>query len=276
MKKIIIILLTGFLLFSCSIDDDSNNKVENPLITTIKINLNKPVLLLNQNELIFHFHYDTQKRLIKKTGSFLPLSSISLFNAYFTKDIYTSLEYNYNKVTVENFSTSPEFIVPKNSIYYILNNSNQILEKEIPDNKNSNQNYWFKRLYYDYSGNKLNEIITTFPNMPYFPDEPNDYILTYSEKFYFDTNGNLSKSEYVEKRNGIENGEKVIRIFEDYDSSINPTEKFYLLEEYFYRSLSKNNYRKYREIHYDNGILTSSTEYSWTFNYDSNGNIILN
>lgn len=111
--------------------------------------------------------------------------------------------------------------------------------------------------------------------MPYFPNDPNDYILTYSEKFYFDTNGNLSKSEYTEKRNGIEEGEKIIRIFENYDTSINPTEKFYLLEEYFYRSLSKNNFRKYKEIHYDNGILTSSAEHSWTFNYDANGNIIL-
>lgn len=98
-----------------------------------------------------------------------------------------------------------------------MNNSNEILEKEIPDNNNSTENYWFKKQFFNYSGNKLNEITTTLPNMPYFPNEPDDYILTYSEKFYFDTNGNLSKSEYVEKRNGIEfeNGEKVIRIFEN-------------------------------------------------------------
>lgn len=203
----------------------------------------------------------------------MQLSPTTGYSGFFTNEMYTSLVYNNNKVTVENFSTSTVFSVPKNSIYFTLNGAMQIEQKEIPNIYN---NYWSKKQVYNYLNNKLVEIKTTLPNMPYDPSDPNDYLLTYSEKFYYNNNGNLAKTEYFEQQNGINIGEKIVRIFENYDSSLNPWERFYLLEEYFYRSFSKNNYRKYTELHYNNDIITSSNETNWTFLYDSNGNILIN
>ncbi len=274
MKQIITFIFLGIFLFSCSRDDEpQNDNMEELLISKITLNVYNPNSTSNETELFFSFDYDNQKRLIKKTGGFLELSGSTGFDGFFTRNLYTSLNYDNNKVKVESFSSSSDFNVPKNTKYYTLNSSNQVTIKEIP---NVNNNYWYKKQFYEYSNNKLVEIKTTLPNMPYFPEDPNDYILTYSEKFYYDSNGNLSKTEYFEQRNGINKGEKIVRIFENYDNSLNPTKRFYLLDEYFYTSISKNNFRKYSEMKFNDNVLTSASEMAWTFNYDSNGNIIVN
>lgn len=278
MKRIITILLLGTIFFSCSRNDDDITNNGNELVLD-KVHVYFTVANLdaiinsNGNELFYYFEYDSNQRLIKKIGGFLPISSSTGYESFADK-IYTTLLYNNNKVTVENFSSSPEFTVPKKSNYYTLNNSNQIIEKEIPD---TNDNYLFKKQIFNYSNNKLVEIKTIFPNMPYYSADPNDYVLTYSEKFYYDSDSNLSKTECFEQHNGINMGEKVVRIFENYDtSSLNPVKRLYLLDDYFYRSISKNNFRKYTEIKYNNNIETSTSIIAWAFNYDANGNIILN
>lgn len=192
------------------------------------------------------------------------------YSSRYSKDIHTSFTYVNNTVTIENFSTSPDFTVPKNTRFVTLNSSNQIISKEIPNTFN---NYHSKKQSFIYNGNKLEKIVTTFPNMIYDASDPTDYVISYVENFYYDANGNLTKSEYFEQQNGVSKGEKIIRTFEDYDSSGNPFKKLYLLDEFFYRSLSNNNFRKYTEIQYSNDVIGNQTTSSWTFSYDSNGQI---
>jgi hypothetical protein len=275
MRHLIKFLFIGIFITSCSGNEDSseNNVVNEPLITKMNTNVFNPGSLpYNQAELIFSFEYNTDLRLTKKIGGFLTVSGSSGYSGLFTDKIYTSLIYTGQNVTVENFSSSLDFTVPLNTKYFTLNYLNQIDKKEIP---NSN-NYWLKKQTFNYLNNKLIEIKTTLPNMPYDPTDPNDYLLTYLEKFYYDTNGNLTKSEYFEQHNEINKGEKVIRTFENYDNSYNPCKRLQLLDEYFYRSLSKNNYRKYTERHYNNDVLGLANDTSWAFNYDTNGQIIIN
>lgn len=274
MKNIIKILFLILFTTSCSKDDNIEEPIVNdPLITKLNVNVFNPgALYYDPAETKFNFEYDENKRLTKKIGGFLSVSGATGFSGFFTEKIFTSLTYSNNNVTVENFSSSTDFTVPKNSKYFTLNVLNQIETKEIP----STNNYLFKKQFYKYSNGKLTEIKTTFPNMPYDPNDPNDYVWTYLENFYYDQNGNLTKTEYFEQQNGINKGESILRTFEDYDSSINPCKRFYLLDDFFYRSLSKNNYRKYTEIHYNNDILSSTSYTIWTFNYDSNGQIIIN
>jgi len=217
----------------------------------------------------FYFEYDTQKKLIKKT------SGIYSSNGYFLNNFYTSLIYKGNKVTVEEFSSLATHIVFKNTNYYTLNNKNQIIIREIPDTQHNDR---YKKYLYKYDNNKLIEITTTLPNRPYDINKPYySYVLTYSEKLYYDSNGNLSKTEYYEQHDGVNVGNKIIRTFEDYDTSYNPTKRLFLLEEYFYRSLSNNNFRKYTKNTYGefNNLISFSTT-SLGFTYDSSGNIIIN
>ena len=275
MKKIIAIILFGFVLISCSRNEDNfeNPVVNDPLITKMNVNFFYPgSMSYNQSELKFSFEYDSGQKLTKKIGGFLSVSGSSGFSGFFTDKIYTSLIYTNNNVTVENFSSSTDFTVPKNTKYYNLNSLNQIVSKEIPNTNN----YWLKKQTFTYLDNKLTEIITVLPNMPYDPTDPTDYLLTYLEKFYYDTNGNLIKAEYFEQQNGTIKGEKIVRTFEDYDNSTNPTKRLQLLDEFFYRSLSKNNFRKYTEVHYNYDVLSSTNTTTWTFNYDSNGQLIIN
>lgn len=274
-KKIIPILLFGFLSISCSRNEENpeNPDVNDPLVTKMSANVFYPgSMSYNQSVLNFSFEYNSSQRLTKKIGGFLPVSGSTGLSGFFTDKIYTSLIYTNNNVTVENFSSSTDFTVPKNTKYYTLNSLNQIVSKEIPNTSN----YWLKKQTFTYLDNKLIDIKTTLPNMPYDPTDPNDYIMTYLEKFYYDANGNLIKSEYFEQQNGINKGEKIVRTFEDYDNSTNPTKRLQLLDDFFYRSISKNNFRKYTEIHYNNDVLTSTNITTWTFNYNSNGQITIN
>lgn len=265
-KKIFTLLFIGILINSCTTEDNPENNNDEPLITNIKFDLNHVVPYTD-----LHFEYDNEKKLVKKIGFIESSGSIG----YFSKDFYTSLIYNDNKVTVEEFSFLPNYIVFKNTNYYTLNKKNQITIREFPDSKYNDS---YKKILYEYTNNKLVEIKTTFPNRLYDINKPfYSYILTYSEKFYYDANGNLAKTEYYEQHDGINTGEKTIRTFEDYDTSYNPTKRFFLLEEYFYRSLSKNNFRKYTENKYHlDSILYGFTEQKWSYTYDSSGNIVVN
>lgn len=270
MKQILTVFAIGFLLFSCNNDGEIINNQDNlPLVTKMSY----PIFNSENPTQLIYFVYDNSNRLTKKTGGFLQLASGTGYSGFFTNEIYTSLVYDNNKVTVENFSTSTVFKVPKNTINFTLNNAMQIEQKEVP---NISTKYGYKKQVYNYSNSKLVEIKTTFPNIPYDPTDPYDYLLTYSEIFSYDSNGNLAKTEFFEQHNGINKEKKIVRIFENYDKGLNPWKRFYLLDEYFYRSISKNNYRKYTEVHYNNEIITSSNEVNWTFLYDSKGNILTN
>ncbi|MCL9809788.1 hypothetical protein [Flavobacterium luminosum] len=274
MKKLITILLFGFLTISCSSDQD-NPLTNEPLITEMCVSVfHSGSLFPSQAESKFNFEYNENKKLTKKIGGFMTLSGSTGFGESFTDKIYTSLTYKNNTVTVEDYYSSTEFTISKNTKYFTLNSLNQIDIKEIPTS--TNNNYLYRKQFYFYTNGKLTEIKTTFPNMPYDANDPTDYIWTFSEKFYYDTNGNLSKTEYFEQENGINKGEKIVRTFEDYDNSTNPCKRLFLIDDFFYRSLSKNNFRKYTEAHYNNNTLEYTKSSTWAFSYDTNGQIIIN
>lgn len=273
-KNLLYLLLIFCLAISCSNREDEPTKsVENyPLLMKLDsrlLNISAPIMLPDYN---FYFEYDNAEKLTKKIGGFLSTSGSTGFGGIFSTEIYTNLLYQGDNVTVEDFSSSTNFTVPKNSKYFKLNSSNLIAEKETPDPLS---NYRYRKEFFYYKNGRLDEIKTTLPNAQYDPTDPNDYIETYSEKFYYDSVGNLTETEYFELHNGINTENKRIRYFENYDSSTNPFRKFTLLDEYFYRSLSKNNFRSYKEVKIWYGI-TNVSQQSWEFNYDSKGNIILN
>ncbi|MBF8457404.1 hypothetical protein IV494_09455 [Kaistella sp. G5-32] len=273
-KYLFQILFLAILMTSCSRDGDSKIDEDNePLLTNLKTGFLYPDLwIINRAEINFIFAYDRQKRVTKKNGGFLSISGSTGFNAMFTDKISTSIIYQNDKVTVEDFYNSTEFTIPKNTKYFTLNAQNQISKKQ-----SAGINiYWYKNDSYFYKNGQLDEIITALPNMIYDPGNPEDKILTYREKFYYDANGNLAKTEYFEQLAGVDQQKERIRFFQNYDNSPNPFKKLTLLEEYFYRSLSKNNFASYKEYDYQNGKEVLKSAVDWTFNYDAAGNIIVN
>lgn len=273
-KYLFQILFLAILMTSCSRDGDSKIDQDNePLLTNLKTGFLYPDLwIINRAEINFIFEYDRQKRVTKKNGGFLSISGSTGFNAMFTDKISTSIIYQNDKVTVEDFYDSTEFTIPKNTKYFTVNAQNQITKKQ-----SAGINiYWYKNDSYFYKNGQLDEIITALPNMIYDPGNPEDKILTYREKFYYDANGNLAKTEYFKQLAGVDQQKERIRLFQNYDNSPNPFKKLTLLEEYFYRSLSKNNFASYKEYDYQNGKEVLKSAVDWTFNYDAAGNIIVN
>ena len=273
-KYILFSIFFSLFAFSCSREEEESVKLEEnyPLLMKLDsriLDLSAPIILPDYN---FYFEYNDQK-LTKKIGGYVPTAASTGVGGVFSTKVFTSLVYQDNKVTVEDFSNTSEFTILKNSKYFTLNNSNKIIQKEVPDRTSI---YWYKKQSFIYKNEYLDEIKTTLPNMPFDPNDPNDYVVTFSEKFYFDNSGNLVKTEYFEQHNGINTENKIVRIFSDYDSSLNPFKRFTLLDEYFYRSLSKNNFRDYKEYDYHYSNIPNVNTRNWTFNYDAKGNIILN
>jgi hypothetical protein len=273
MKHLFTILFIGILFFSCSSnEDDAADTNSDPLVKQIKFDgATNTGLAINSQEINFNFEYDNSKRLTKKVGGYLAISPNTGFDRIFSNKVYTSFVYSNNKATVENFYDSDNYAVAKGTIYYTLNSANLIVEKEVPNSIAINS----KKLVYKYSEGKLTEVVTSYPNMTYYPDDETDFILTFSEKFYYDAKNNLTKTEYTELHNGKNEGRKIVRTFEEYDTSYNPFKRMQLVEEYFYRSLSKNNFRKYTETSYYHDDV-STNETGWKFVYDNQGNIIVN
>ncbi|WP_333661436.1 hypothetical protein [Chishuiella changwenlii] len=258
MKKFITILLSG-LIISCSTDDDFEKNENKNFISNIKINLHDEEYWINYEETDFTFEYDRLNRLIKKNGGLSRLPNSAGFSYAFTKDIHTNLTYENNKVTVEDFSS-----IPTKKRYITLNSLQKIESIEIP--------HLNRRMEFKYSDNKLTEILTLFIKSPF---NDNSLIVSFVEKFYYDSNDNLSRTEYYNNEPNNNSTNKIVRIFKDYDNSTNPTKSLYLLEEYFYRSISKNNYRKYEKTEYYGEYNFRTSEKTWFFEYDSKGNIIL-
>lgn len=269
MKNLKFLFLALFII-SCSNDDSSEKNSESEsLITEINANIYNVGL---SSESKITFEYDSNQRIIKKNGGWIDMIPIIGFGNFFTTQLHTSFTYNSNKITIENFSTYPDLTIEKDTRIITLNSSNKIETKEIPNLSNS---LFSKKLNYIYNDNKLVKIITTFPNRPFDPTEFANYILSYVESFYYDSKGNLTKSEYFEQRNGVNKGQKIIRLFTDYDSSKNPFQKLQIVDEFFYRSLSNNNFKKNTVSKYSDDILNFESNSIWEFMYDQNGKIII-
>ncbi|WP_288788805.1 hypothetical protein [Elizabethkingia miricola] len=280
-KNLFYLLPIFILLFSCrNSDNESDIKTEQEFLVK-KISLtfiavgHKNETPSSENNIYYTFEYDSNNRLIKKIGMMLPMpSSTGYNNYYFSKDASTIIEYKGTSATLKDISTDPKLMIPEYREDLILNNSNQIIEKNILY-KYSMTN---KKTKYFYNGKLLIKRETTYPNMPYDPSESWDYIETIVEDFTYDSNNNLQKIVTTSHKTGnVKSINKIKEItFGNYDTSKNPFVKLGILNDYFERSLSKNNFRSRIETSYNiEGNPYKGSENTWNYSYDSNGNLIL-
>ena len=278
MNKNLFYLLPIFILFfSCrNSDNESEIKTEQELIVKKISPLFSPQghLLLPSAETKknFEFEYDSKNRLTKRIG--LIISSAGPFYA-FTDKIATIIEYKDLTASIKNIAIIPDYPILDIKEDFKFNNENQIIEKYIPAKYSNRMD---KKIKYFYNGKTLIKRETTYPNMPYNPSESWDYIETIVEDYIYDSNNNLQKIITTTHKTGNLNSSiKTKEItFGDYDTSKNPFVKLGILNDYFERSLSKNNFRSRTEITYNiNGIPGDKSENTWTFMYDTKGNLIV-
>lgn len=193
-------------------------------------------------------------RLMKMIGKFVKSESIWSPDSFYS-DSFTTLSYHSNKIEVK-FSDNTYYTI----VYTMENDRPKKAE-----------------LY-----NQFNELIT-LKTYTYESGKIKIYSKTYNSletfyTYYLDSSNNLIKSEKLEKSGGLDKS-LTTTTYSNFDTAKNPFKKLYLLNDNFYeKSLSKNNYRKINYTIQDlqnPEYLPGSGNAEWTYQYDTSGQIVL-
>lgn len=271
-----ILFLFGFII-SCRNDENTVQTTEEEIMPE-KVDFSfvkEAGFFTNSPDRNYTFQYDNNKRLIGVIGGIIYLPNTSGgVPSIFSTSVGSKITYSNNIATLTNYSIYSNYTNEGGKITYTLDGS-KIIEKYIPSN-DINDKWNNKKMFFKYNNSKISEILTTFPDRPYNANDPNDIKLSLSEKFEYNSSGNLLKITKFTLYNDVIIGTTSITEFSNYDNAKNPFKKLGLLDDFFYRSLSTNNYRKITQINYDIfGTQTSSSYYTWGFSYDTSGNLIL-
>ncbi|HCC95259.1 MAG TPA: hypothetical protein DEQ26_13215 [Flavobacteriaceae bacterium] len=258
MKKYIFILIpTLFILYGCNSDDDINNvnNTEWDLdeASGIFLEYNNTFGYLSQGGADFKYTYENGK-VIKKNGGVMFYNFDTNSSLIFSEQLYDLVTYENNRIKVETKLVDvDESILSK--IEYVLEN-NKIVQQTYSSNTLDTVKYYYTR------------------------DLPKKLIyvngragIRKQSDFYYNSNQNLdsivsrtayfnSSTEKFEPIN-INSRERVVEVFDQYDSYTNPTRKLGIFPELYKRSLSKNNFGRYQEIVYTstNKFVNQSVEF---------------
>ncbi|AYZ11435.1 hypothetical protein EGY05_05620 [Chryseobacterium arthrosphaerae] len=271
-KTVLIALLMSITLSSCTSNEDSQEvNIGVNVHDLMPDKLLKSIVGFDEDEpnpphdYYQLFTYDSQGKLIKTYKDY-----------GYIYPIYTNLSYMGNIVVVENKSNDGSLVVSKN-IIYTLNSNGKVIEKYIPVS-NAGNVYDVRKYFYEYnSDGKLSKITLKYTNIT--PGTPNYPSLGFLEKvdIFIYEGANLKKivSQYLHNYNE-NNSIRTEITFLDYDNAKNPFKRLGLLDTYFYRSLSENNYREIKtEVYDENNVKWGENGGKWKFSYDQNNNMIL-
>lgn len=270
----------AFLLIitSCS---TSENEVLDEVSETIVVNPDKissqfPILLQTseENDPNCYFEYNSQGQVTKKIGGIVQMSSAAGIPNFFSNWIYTTVTYSGNSAEMNTYSSNSTFNPQVNKKYFEFDSQKRLIKSIIYAPSSIE---WEKHLSYKYDATgKLVEILTELPNMPYFPDDPGDYILTYVDKFTYDVSGNLLTATTTERHDNVDAYVMKKVEFSNFDTVSNPFQSLRIFEDYFYLSLSKNNFQKIKTQEFNFvGQETSFNEMTWTNTYTPDGKLKL-
>lgn len=281
LKLILFSTLVLFTITCCSDNDNENQSDELPqtvIVSPNKISWTYPSLYYpptSAPDPNYHIEYDSQGRVSRRVGVKINAAPGSGLIYTYSNLFYTDITYNGNLVTLGDYSFNPsEGNIYLNERKVELDGQGRIFKRIIPSPFSSEYD---EHLTYHYDNNgKLENILTEFPNRPYDPTDPSDFILTYLEKFTYN-NDNLILAEKIDQRNYINFQTFRIVEFDNFDTKPNPFSKLGILDDYFYFSLSKNNPQKnvIKEFDYSNNIWKTTYAGSWNNQYDTNGNLKL-
>lgn len=208
-------------------------------------------------------------KISKKNGYFFsPIRTSGFPIAHFIKEIYDTLIYKNNQITIlTKESPNSQVNIAANQKDIFLENGKIIKTIQYYE-FGDKENY---TVYFTYTNNKLSKKIGYLNNK-----------LNFQSDFYFNSDNNLDSivsrtSKYNRLTNTIEidlNSKRRIKeVFENYDKYSNQLKQFYVFDETFNRSLSMNNYTKSNYYFYDeNGEVLNEWHIVYNLKYE-NGNV---
>jgi hypothetical protein len=208
-------------------------------------------------------------QVTKRIGEWIQVSGSTGYTDKFSKLFETQISYSGNQAVLKKISTLSGVDFPNDLQTYTFNGK-QISEAIFTYQNRPN---YSEKYVYNYENNKLKNI-DLFVTDDYYKND-----LRSRRDFYFNTNGNLDSLVYrdaVQDYNEIEpsyidykSKMRNVTVFTNYDQSQNPFQSLGIFTDLFYKSLSKNNFRKISTIGYDkDGNKTGNvSESSWNYEY---------
>lgn len=202
-------------------------------------------------------------RISKRIGSVIKI--IPPYSPIFTKQIYYTLIYPNNQISILTKSNSKEISGVTNYKKDVFFENNRIVKTiqyyQYINEKND-------VVYYTYKGNLL------VKRLGYKGEN-----LAFQSDYYYNAKNNLDSivsrfSEYNASNEKLEIDSKSIRrikeTFENYDEHINPLKSLIIFDDSFNRSLSSNNYQKYSYLNFNGkGDLLNEWNYTYDLKYDA-------
>jgi hypothetical protein len=255
MKKLLAMMLaTSVLYVACSDSDDVQPRPKPESISAvyqIDKETHAPPNAVGGNA---KFEYSGDN-VMKRLGGYISIAGSGGSSGFYTESIYDSVQY-LNKNTIRIFATDNigELNVSANEREITLEGGRmvrKITSRDLDTGKNADTIFY----YYD----SQNRIKTTEQHFEWF-------VIT--KTYTFDAAGNLTKISGVKEYWDGEIGATTEETFGGYDDKPNPLKGLCLWQDYFYRSLSNNNFTSYTYI-------SGSTEeaMNWNLVYDINGNV---
>lgn len=261
MRKLLLICLSCLLL-SCGKDDETAEPLIGAYAAKYMVDMNEGAYYSSFRAYAFEYK---DGKVTQRTGG----QECILDNSCQGKSpldqfsIVDDVTYGENTISIVNRSGDSEQDIRQWEWSFKLKSSNQVeyLLRKIEDSR------LYDSLRYTYGAdNRLKQIV----KYRVYEDESEKFAIKDGTKdFYFNASANLEK---VETRNLLDDGfviKMTTETFGDYDTAVNPFQRLFMFDDTFYRSLSKNNFRKYRrqEVELPNGTLYETQGRDWVLEY---------
>jgi len=205
-----------------------------------------------------YFMYDGNK-IIRREGGRVPIVGGGGVSPFTTKQVFDTLQYDNNKITIITQARVDGITVVPTRIEIALENGRmkqKILFSNSPDQPNNDTTFYFYG-----QDSRINKIERYYGSGKEL------------RQFAFDSKGNLQQviSTFHNRHSTVVNI-TLTETFSNYDQATNTLKNYWLWNDFYYRSLSANNYAKYSFIQTNaDHTQVSVGESNMPLHYDSNG-----
>ncbi|MCL9806569.1 hypothetical protein NAT51_13620 [Flavobacterium amniphilum] len=290
MKKLFYL---SFLIAFCNCDDnDDSNTITNTKIESYnsvygQYDSNQYPVVRSVN--LVKLEYDTKGRVSKRIGDVMTYASGSGLGPTITHSYFTTVGYSNNQIKLTKGLSEPGLSPAIKEAVITLDGQKRMVKKCNKFEINVGE-VLFDTINFKYKNDKLISYVkTSNQETPRFDIRTfEESSLYYNKKNNLDSIVTITSIKYSDEPYKILKSKKV-HIFENYDTSFNPLKKLGIFEETFYRSLSKNNYRRYSvktgSYYYPDQNFSlepiaspPTVDYTlnWNLTYDANRNWLYN